>query len=147
MDFGVAEIFGDRATRDVFNPQRRIARERRMNPLTVAVIDAGGHLKALAREDGTSTLCPDIAFGKAHGAIAMGLGSRALFNRAQNQPYFIQSMTALAGGALVPVPGGVLIRSNGTIIGAVGIAGDTSDNDEACAITAIEGCGYDADPG
>lgn len=131
----------------MLNACLRIAHDRRMKPLTVAVIDAGGHLKALAREDGTSTLRPDIAFGKAHGAIAMGLGSRALFNRAQAQPYFIQSMSALAGGALVPVPGGVLIRRDGIIIGAVGITGDNSDNDEACAITAIEDCGYEADPG
>ncbi|PCI05679.1 MAG: GlcG protein [Hyphomicrobiales bacterium] len=118
-----------------------------MNPLTVAVLDAGGHVKALAREDNTSTLRPDIATGKAHGAIALGLGSRAIFNRAKEQPYFIQTMNALANGSLVPVPGGVLIRDSGQIIGAVGITGDSSDNDEACAITAIEAAGFTADPG
>lgn len=122
-------------------------RELDLKPLTVAVLDAGGHLKAMAREDETSTLRPDIAHGKAHGAIALGLGSRAIFNRAQEQPYFIQSVNALAGGALVPVPGGVLIRDGGQIIGAVGITGDTSDNDEACAIAAIEAAGLTADPG
>lgn len=118
-----------------------------LNPLTIAVLDAGGHVKALAREDNTSTLRPEIATGKAHGAIALGLGSRAIFNRAQEQPYFVQSMNGLANGMLVPVPGGVLIRDSGTIIGALGITGDTSDNDEICAIIAIEAAGFTADPG
>ena len=122
-------------------------RERGFKPLTVAVLDAGGHLKALAREDATSTLRPDIAQGKANGAIAMGLGSRALFNRAQEQPYFIQAMNELAGGRLVPVPGGVLIRHDGEIIGAVGITGDNSDNDEICAVAGIEAAGFEADTG
>lgn len=123
------------------------ASELGLKPITVAVIDAGGHLKALARQDGASNLRPEIAQGKAKGAVAMGLGSRALFARAQEQPYFIQSMNAVAGGALVPVPGGVLIRQGGAIIGAVGITGDTSDNDEACAVAAIEAAGLEADPG
>ena len=122
-------------------------RDRSMKPLTVAVLDGGGHLKALAREDGTSTLRPEIARGKANGAIAMGLGSRALYRRAQEQPYFIQAMNGLADGALVPVPGGVLIRDDSGIIGAVGITGDSSDNDEACAIAAIEAVGLEADGG
>lgn len=116
-------------------------------PLTVVVLDAGGHVKALARGDGTSTLRPDIATGKAYGAIAMGLGSRSIFKRAQEQPFFVQAMNSLAKGSLVPVPGGVLVRQDGNIIGAVGITGDTSDNDEICAITAIEAAGFTADPG
>lgn len=118
-----------------------------LKPLTVAVLDAGGHIKALLREDGTSTLRPKIAHGKAHGAIALGLGSRTIFNRAQEQPYFVSAINNLADGALVPVPGGVLIKENGTIIGAVGITGDNSDNDEACAIAGIEAAGFTADPG
>lgn len=116
-------------------------------PMTIAVLDAGGFLIALARENGTSNLRPEIAQGKARGAVAMGLGSRSLFNRAETQPYFIQAMNSLAGGSLVPVPGGVLIRDNDAIIGAVGITGDNSDNDEACAIIAIEAAGFTADPG
>lgn len=116
-------------------------------PLTVAVLDKGGHLLALVREDGSSNMRPEIAQGKARGALAMGLGSRALFNRAKEQPYFIQAMNNLAGGSLVPVPGGVLIRSGEEIIGAVGITGDSSDNDEACAIAAIENAGFAADCG
>ncbi len=121
--------------------------ELNLKPLTVAVLDAGGHLKALLREDGTSTLRPKIAHGKAHGAIALGLGSRTIFNRAQEQPYFVSAINNLADGALVPVPGGVLIKHNGTIIGAVGITGDNSDNDEACAIAGIEAAGFTPDPG
>ena len=124
------------------------AGELKLKPLTVAVLDAGGHLVALKRQDGASVMRPKIAMGKANGAIAMGLGSRALFNRAQEQPYFIQSMNALADGSLVPVPGGVLIRDDaGSIIGAVGITGDTSDNDEACAIAGVKAAGLQADPG
>jgi uncharacterized protein GlcG (DUF336 family) len=119
-----------------------------LKPLCVAVLDAGGHLKALERQDETSTLRPDIAQGKARGSISMGLGSRALFNRAKEEPFFIQAMNTLSHGSLVPVPGGVLIRaSSGDTIGAVGITGDTSDNDEACAIAGIEAAGLVADPG
>jgi uncharacterized protein GlcG (DUF336 family) len=119
-----------------------------LKPLTVAVLDAGGALIALERSDGASRMRPDIATGKANGAIALGMGSRSIFNRAQEQPYFIQAMNALADGVLVPVPGGVLIRSgNGDIVGAVGITGDSSDNDEACAVAAIEAIGFTADIG
>ena len=118
-----------------------------LKPLTVAVLDAGGHLKAMAREDGTSTLRPQVAHGKAAGAIALGIGSRAIFARAQEQPYFIQAINGLADGALVPVPGGVLIRNDSGIIGAVGVTGDTSDNDETCAIAGIEAVGLTADAG
>ncbi|SDL61624.1 GlcG/HbpS family heme-binding protein [Paracoccus chinensis] len=118
-----------------------------LKPLTVAVLDASGHLKVLLRQDGTSLLRSEIAQGKARGAIGMGLGSRALYTRAQEQPFFIQAMNTIAGGSLVPVPGGVLIRKDGEIIGAVGITGDTSDNDEACAVAAIEALGLQADAG
>lgn len=118
-----------------------------MKPITIAVLDSGGFLIALAREDGTSNLRPDIAQGKARGAIGMGLGSRALYERAQSQPYFIQAMNSIAEGSLVPVPGGVLIKEDGQVLGAVGITGDSSDNDETCAIAAIEAAGFTADGG
>ena len=119
-----------------------------LKPLTVVVLDAGGAAIALERSDGASRMRPQIATGKANGAIALGMGSRAIFQRAQEQPFFIQSMNALAGGVLVPVPGGVLIRDgSGGIVGAVGITGDSSDNDEACAIAGIEAIGLVADPG
>lgn len=118
-----------------------------LKPLTVAVLDAAGDLVALERQDGASPLRPAIAIGKANGAVQMGLGSRALMTRAEQQPFFIQSMNALAGGSLVPVPGGVLVRANGRILGAVGITGDTSDNDETAAAAGIEAVGLVADRG
>jgi len=123
-------------------------RELGLKPLTVAVLDAGGYLKALAREDGATNLRPEIAQGKARGAVHLGLGSRALCERAEQQAFFIQAVNALANGSLVPVPGGVLVKAlSGEIIGAVGITGDTSDNDETCAVAAIEAAGVVAQPG
>ena len=124
------------------------AGKRRMKPLGVAVLDAGRHLKAFAAQDGTSILRPKVAHGKAYGALAVGTGSRALMARAEQQPYFVNAVNALAGGALVPVPGGVLMRDgSGDVIGAVGISGDTSDNDEAVAVAGIEAAGFSADCG
>jgi len=111
-------------------------------PLTVVVLDAGGHVVAVEREDGSSTRRFEIAHGKAHGAIALGLGSRALMARAEQQPYFISAAAGAIGGALVPVPGGVLVRDEGgAVIGAVGISGESSDNDERAAVAGIEGAG------
>ena len=123
------------------------ARAKEMVPMTVCVVDAGGAVIATAREDGSSPIRPKIAHGKAHGAAMMGLGSRALFNRAQQQAFFVQAMNSLADGALVPVPGGVLIRKDGAIVGAVGVTGATSDEDEDLAVAAIEKAGYTADCG
>jgi uncharacterized protein GlcG (DUF336 family) len=111
-------------------------------PLTVVVLDAGGHLVAAARQDGASNNRFEIAHGKAYGALALGMGSRALMERAEQQPYFIATSAAALGGRLIPVPGGVLMRNqDGTIQGAVGISGDTSDNDEAAASKAIQAAG------
>jgi uncharacterized protein GlcG (DUF336 family) len=119
-----------------------------LKPLSVAVLDAGGHVKAFEREDGASNLRFQVAHGKANGALAIGMGSRGLFKRAQEQPYFVEALNGLANGALVPVPGGVLVKdASGEIVGAVGITGDTSDNDEACAIAGIEAAGFAADAG
>lgn len=123
-------------------------RDMGLNPLTVAVLDSTGNLKALEREDGAANMRPDIAIGKAHGAVCMGLGSRALYDRAQVDPTFIQAMNSLAHGSLVPVAGGVLIKdADGAIIGACGITGDSSDNDETAAVTAIEASGFVASTG
>jgi uncharacterized protein GlcG (DUF336 family) len=117
-------------------------------PLTVAVLDGSGVLVSFKREDGASLLRPDIAQAKAWGALGMGMGSRALAQRASAQPAFISAVNALAGGRLIPVPGGVLIRSGlQSIIGAVGITGATSDQDEACAVAGIEAAGFSADTG
>ena len=119
-----------------------------MKPLAVVVLDAGGAVKAFEREDGASNYRFQIAHGKAHGAIGMGLGSRALFNRAEQQAYFVTAVNGLEGTALVPVPGGVLVRDKkGNILGAVGISGDQSDNDEKAAIAGIEAAGLVADAG
>jgi uncharacterized protein GlcG (DUF336 family) len=124
------------------------ARKQNFKPLAVAVLDARGALKVLAAEDGTSLKRSEIAIGKAHGALAMGLGSRTLFTRSQQQPQFVAAVTHAVGGLLIPVPGGVLINdSAGALLGAVGISGDTSDNDEMAAIAGIEAAGCKADPG
>ena len=122
-------------------------RELDLNPLTITVLDASGAAILLEREDGASAIRPKVANGKAFGAIHVGMGSRGLMKRAEQQPFFIQSLNALCDGALVPVPGGVLIRESGAVIGAVGITGDTSDNDETCAIAGIEAAGLTADAG
>ena len=115
-------------------------------PLTIAVLDSGGHLITLQREDGASLLRPQIAIGKAWGAIALGKGSRLLALDAQQRPAFIAALNSLGQGSVVPAPGGVLIRDQaGRVLGAVGITGDTSDIDEQCAISAIEAEGLCAD--
>ncbi|MFF4300376.1 heme-binding protein [Streptomyces sp. NPDC001601] len=118
------------------------------HPLTVAVLDAGGHLLALKREDDSGILRPQIAQAKAWGALGMGAGSRGLAARAADAPAFFQSLTTISDGRIAPVPGGVLIRdSEGHVIGAVGISGDHPDRDEACAVHAIESAGHVADAG
>jgi uncharacterized protein GlcG (DUF336 family) len=126
----------------------KTGRDAKYQPLTVAVLDAGGHLVAFKREDKSGILRFDIAFGKAWGALGMGFGSRALAGRAAKQQMFYTTLAAVSGGCLVPVPGGVLIRDQaGGVIGAVGISGDTSDNDEKCAIAGIDAAGLKPDPG
>jgi len=119
-----------------------------LKPLGVAVLDSGGHLKAFERQDGAAFLRFKIAFGKAYGAIALGAGSRALHARAEQQAYFINAVNALADGNLVPVAGGLVVRDGqGNAIGAVGVTGDTSENDEACVLAGIEAAGFQADTG
>lgn len=114
----------------------------KMKPLTVAVLDAGGHLKAFQKQDGASMLRYEIASGKAYGALAVGMGSRWLDQTARERPHFMEGLNAVSGGKIVPVPGGVLIRDEaGKLLGAVGISGDTSDNDELAAISGIEAAG------
>jgi uncharacterized protein GlcG (DUF336 family) len=124
------------------------AAELKLNPLAVTVLDARGATKAFAAQDGTSLLRGEIAHGKAYGALSLGMGSRAIFKRATEQAFFVSAINTMAKGALVPVPGGVLIRdAGGALIGAVGISGDTSDNDEACALAGIAAAGLKADAG
>jgi uncharacterized protein GlcG (DUF336 family) len=119
-----------------------------LNPLTVAVLDAGGHLVAFKRQDGSGILRPEIAFGKAWGTLGMGLGGRSLAQRAEKAPAFYAALVGASQGRVIPVPGGVLIRgSSGEVIGAVGISGDMPDRDEACAVAGIEQAGLSADVG
>jgi uncharacterized protein GlcG (DUF336 family) len=124
------------------------AREASLKPLSVAVLDAGGHLVAFQKQDGSSMLRFEIAFGKAYGALAVGSGSRWLNNAAIERPHFVQALSGASGGRIVPVPGGVLVRSgSGAVLGAVGISGDTSDNDELCGVAGITAAGLGADAG
>ena len=129
----------------------RTGRETRCAPLAVAVLDGGGHLKAFAREDGAGIVRPQIAIGKAWGALGMGLGSRALARRVTEQPQqqaFFAALNAMSDGRVVPAAGGVLIRdAAGAVLGAVGISGDVSDKDEACAVAGIAAAALVADPG
>jgi uncharacterized protein GlcG (DUF336 family) len=132
----------------ISNHALALGRELSAAPLTVAVLDAGGHLISLQREDGASLLRPQIAIAKAWGAVALGKGSRAIAADAQQRPAFIGALNNLADGKLVPAAGGVLIRdARGAVIGAIGITGDTSDIDEQCAVGAVQAAGLKADAG
>ena len=116
-----------------------------LKPLSVVVLDPRAAMVAMMSEDGVSQMRARIAHGKANAAIALGMGTRALMNRAEQQAYFIQAVNGVAGGDMVPVPGGVLIQDQeGALLGAVGISGDKSDNDEAAAIAGIEAAGLNA---
>jgi uncharacterized protein GlcG (DUF336 family) len=120
----------------------------KLKPLGVSVLDAGGHLVAFQRQDGASFLRPQMSAGKAYGALAIGMGSRRVEAFAKERPHLVAGISDVSGGRVLPVVGGVLIRDKaGTVIGAVGISGDTSDNDEAAAIAGIEAAGFTADPG
>src|ERR687893_1179457 len=113
-------------------------REMNLAPLTVVVLDAGGHPVVLKREDRSGIMRVDIATGKAWGALGVGAGSRVMFERSEKQPVFITALAAVSQGRMVPVPGGVIVRNqSGDIMGAVGISGDVSDKDEACAVAGI----------
>jgi uncharacterized protein GlcG (DUF336 family) len=126
----------------------RIARETGIKPLAAAVLDAAGHPLAVLRDEQASFLRPQIATGKGRGCLGMGFGGRELARRAQAMPAFFDAINSLTGGEVIPVAGGVLIRNaEGKILGAVGISGDTSDNDERCAVQAIEQAGLVADTG
>lgn len=117
-------------------------------PLTVVVLDAGGHVVVAKRSDNSGILRIEIARGKAYGALGFGLPSRVLFGRAQDNPNFFTAVAAASDGRVVPNPGGVLLRDvSGRIVGAVGVSGDTADMDEDCAMAGIAGCGLTGDMG
>ncbi len=116
-------------------------------PLTVVVLDAGGKMIAMQSEDGSGLTRFDIAFGKAFGALGMGISSRLIRDRLSERPAFQNAIAAASDGRFIPVPGGVLIEdADGITLGAVGISGDTSDKDEYCAIEAIKSAGYATEP-
>ena len=121
-------------------------REMELKPLSIVVLDTGGHLKAFEREDGASPGRFEIARGKAYGVVMTGMTGSALMQRAEDQAYFVAALNGAFGGQVVPVPGGVLVRdSRDRIIGAVGVTGDTSDNDAAAAVAAVEAAGLKAE--
>ena len=128
----IAEVFAE-ATR------------RALPPLAAAVLDAGGHLRAMQRQDGVTFLRADVCQAKAWGALAMGVDSRRLaerFGEGGEQQGFLQALNAMSGGRLITLPGGVLVRdADGRVLGALGVAGGPSDEDEACAIAAIDALG------
>ena len=123
-------------------------REMGLDPLTVVVLDSGGHLVVAKRDDGSGILRFEIAVAKAYGALGFGAGSRSLAVRATKAPHFMAAVATVADGRLAPAPGGVLIRDPaGAIMGAVGISGDSGDNDETCAAHGIGAASLQADPG
>ncbi|MBE0555903.1 MAG: heme-binding protein [Proteobacteria bacterium] len=119
------------------------------HPLTVVILDAGGHMKAMQRQEKTSIARREIAEGKAYGTLAMGFGGRELQRRTlKASPLFFGAISDATGGRMVPVPGGVLIKdADGNILGAVGISGDLSENDEICAVAGILAAGLVPDTG
>lgn len=120
------------------------ARELELRPMCVAVLDDGGHLKALKREDGAGILRPQVAIGKAWGCLGMGGSSRALGERLGDRPSFLGALTTMSEGKLVPVAGGLLICDGDDVVGAVGVSGGTSDEDEDIARFGIAAAGLDA---
>jgi uncharacterized protein GlcG (DUF336 family) len=134
--------------RTILDKTLSAARDKSLKPMGVAVVDDRGALRVYAEDDGNPMLRFKIAFGKAFGAVAFGTGSRRLENLATTRPHMATALVEMTAGALVPVTGGVLIRDQfGAMIGAVGVSGDTSDNDEAAAIAGIQAAGLTADPG
>ena len=130
------------AARTIVDAALAKGRQSAFKPLSVAVLDKGGHLIAFAREDGSSNLRPQIAIGKASGALALGVSSRTIADMAVDRPVFVGSLAAIAQAGIIPAAGGVLIRdAQGCLLGAVGVTGDTSDNDEVCAMAGILAAG------
>src|SRR5258708_7339852 len=121
--------------------------EAKLLPLTVAVLDVGGHIVLLKRQDGSGNLRADIAIGKAAGALGMGISSRTIRDRLKDRPAFQSAIAAASDGRFIPVPGGVLVLNEaGDVIGAVGVSGDASDKDEYAALTGVHRAGPKTHP-
>ncbi|WP_420863037.1 GlcG/HbpS family heme-binding protein [Algirhabdus cladophorae] len=135
-----------RKARQIIKAAMNKGAELQLKPLSVIVLDAGGHPIAFERSDGASPGRYGIAHGKAYGAVMLGMAGQAQMARAEQQAYFMAAVNGVFGGAVVPVPGGVLVRdAKGTVLGAVGVTGDTSDNDELAAVAGIEAAKLIAD--
>ena len=132
--------------RTIISATRAKGREMGLKPLSVVVLDAGGNIQAFEREDGASPGRFEIARAKAYGAVMLGMGGKAQMARAEVQAYFVNAVNGAFGGRVVPVPGGVLVKRDGVVIGAVGVTGDTSDNDSDAAVAGIAAAGLDAEP-
>lgn len=125
----------------------RLGRELDLLPLTVVALNAGGQIVSLKSEDGSGIMRFDVAFGKAWGALGMGISSRLIRDRLSNRPTFQNALAAASDGRLIPVPGGVLVENqDGITIGAIGVSGDTSEKDEYCAILGIKHAGLKSEP-
>ncbi|PSL21900.1 GlcG/HbpS family heme-binding protein [Shimia abyssi] len=119
-------------------------RDMDLKPLSVIVVDAGGHVQAFEREDGASPGRFQIAQGKAYAAVMLGIPSSSIGNMAIERPHFGASLNAAFDGKVIPVAGGVLIKDRkGEIVGAVGVTGDTSDNDAAAALAGVQEAGLE----
>lgn len=131
-----------RQARTIILKSMEKGRELEAKPLSVVVLDAGGHVQAFEREDGAAPGRFAIAHGKAYGAVMLGMAGTAQMARAEAQAYFMAAVNGVYGGQVIPVPGGVLVKDEkGVVIGAVGVTGDTSDTDAAVALAAIESVG------
>ena len=130
----------------IANNALKTGRDMNLKPLTVAVLDAGGHMVAFLREDGSGIIRPEMARAKAYGCLGLGMGSRGFSER---EIQFLAPLATASRGRVLPVLGGVLIRDgkDGPILGAVGISGDTSTNDETAVVAGIESAGLYADTG
>lgn len=116
-----------------------------LKPLSVVVLDAGGHVQAFERQDGASPGRFAIAHGKAYGAVMLGMTGSQQMARAEQQAYFMAAVNGAFGGAVVPVPGGILLKDGGAVIGAVGVTGDTSDNDAEAGMAGVQAAGLTGD--
>lgn len=141
----MAEITSNKAKR-IINQTFAKAKEMGLNPLSVIIVDAGGHCKAFERQDGAAPGRFFVADGKANAAIQMGMPSSKLMERAEQQAYFVDALNGAFHGRIIPVPGGVLVKNKkGKIIGAVGVTGDSSENDVIAALAGIEAAGLIAE--
>ncbi|WP_298933131.1 heme-binding protein [uncultured Ruegeria sp.] len=131
-----------RKARTIIRKTLEKGREMELKPLSVIVLDSGGHVIAFEREDDAAPGRFSIAHGKAYGSVMLGMAGTAQMQRAEAQAYFMAAVNGVYGGQVVPVPGGVLLRDRkGAVIGAVGVTGDTSDNDAAAGMAGIEASG------